>query len=501
MVLTLGNVLRHPLIVAARPELLSGRDQMTSPVRWVHSADLYDIAPLLRGREVLLTNGVGLIGLDESHHRHYVRSLHTRGITALFFEIGRTFETLPDAIRLEAIELNFPLVVLEPVLRFTEVAEVLNSLVIDASVSRLKYADEISQLLSERLARGGSLEELVQLVGQYTGGSVELRDGSGKLAALSGAASSGPTMLRSTPVLVESTVWGRLTLETPAADDLLIDAVLDRAPGVIGLCLLRDQPGVTADLRIRQDLLEQLVSGQMDPATLAGRLSACGLPTSEHDYVCVVAESTAERTALSVLHELGRTHMNILVGALEGGAVACAVIVTRHRAGSSVLTMDLRDKLRRYASGGWVARAAVGKTEADLADLPRSMSETRRALTFASADHEKTRVILTQNVALRRFIDHLSDLPELRRFVDEQLGPLIASDARFGGQLTQTLDVVIHARTKTDAALQLNIRRQSLYYRLDRISELLDVDLGDPDQLAAFSMALAGRQALQNGHR
>jgi len=38
---------------------------------------------------------------------------------------------------------------LQPVLRFTEVAEAVNSELIDRSVARLRHADEISRTLSE----------------------------------------------------------------------------------------------------------------------------------------------------------------------------------------------------------------------------------------------------------------------------------------------------------------------------------------------------------------
>ena len=66
MTLVLRQVLDHPVLQPASPVLLSGEDFVDHAVRWVHTADLYDIAPLLRGDEILLTNGVGLVGVDES---------------------------------------------------------------------------------------------------------------------------------------------------------------------------------------------------------------------------------------------------------------------------------------------------------------------------------------------------------------------------------------------------------------------------------------------------
>ena len=66
---------------------------------------------------------------------------------------------------------------------------------------------------------------------------------------------------------------------------------------------------------------------------------------------------------------------------------------------------------------------------------------------------------------------------------EEQLGALIAHDARHRSELLRTLDTYLACGTsKAATAAALGIRRQSLYDRLDRIERLLGVDLADADQ-------------------
>ena len=98
---------RGGALVRAQPSVLSGHDHLDHAVRWVHTADLYDIAPLLRGDEMLLTNGVGLINVDESARRVYVRRLAESGVAGLCFEVGRTFAEVPQEIAKKSS--NFPL--------------------------------------------------------------------------------------------------------------------------------------------------------------------------------------------------------------------------------------------------------------------------------------------------------------------------------------------------------------------------------------------------------
>ena len=155
MLVPLAEVLALPSFRAARPEVVVGSPDDVL-VRWVHSADLLDIASLLRGGEVLLTNGVGLVGVDQSARRHYVRSLAETGVAALLFEVGRAFAKVPEEMVDEATGAGLTIVEMQPVLRFTEVAEAVNSELIDRSVIRLRHADETSRALSVALARGAS---------------------------------------------------------------------------------------------------------------------------------------------------------------------------------------------------------------------------------------------------------------------------------------------------------------------------------------------------------
>jgi purine catabolism regulator len=69
----------------------------------------------------------------------------------------------------EARDVGLPVVELQPALRFTEVAEAVNSELIDRSVARLRHADEVSRTLSEALARGASLSELIEQIGSTFG--------------------------------------------------------------------------------------------------------------------------------------------------------------------------------------------------------------------------------------------------------------------------------------------------------------------------------------------
>ena len=494
MTLTVGDVLSHPLLRSANPLVLSGQESLDHAVRWVHSTDLYDIAGLLRGDEVLLTNGVGLIGIDEAGRRLYIRRLAERGVAALFFEVGRTFERVPPEMVDEARPLGFPVVELEPRLRFTEVAEAVNSELIDRSVARLRYADETSRALSEALARGATLHELVDRVAAMLGTSARLSDYAGRVMVTSGSGEGNRGPSSEVPVVIDGTAWGRLSVDPSGAPELLCAAVLERAPTVLGLCLMREQTGIAGTLRAQQLVLDQLVANRAgDHGALESRLRAAGLATSEQRYACVAVDpQRVESVAIvadALMQQLGHGIFGLVDGLLCG-VLAMPAGEPPIDVGAAVLQAvgAVRRPRNRLC-------ATVSRLVDEIDTLPRAMSEARETLRLGQDLGVAGPTLGVQALALERLLVRHGDADALRQFVDDQIGALERNDAAKGGQLVRTLEVLIGCGgSKSDAAQLLHIRRQSLYYRLDQIARLLDVDLDEPGRLTTFAVALAARR-------
>lgn len=500
MSLTVRDVLAHPSLQSARPAVLSGHDSLEHPVRWVHSTDLYDIAGLLRGDEVLLTNGVGLLDVGDAGRRLYIRRLAERGVAGLFFEVGRTFEQVPPEMVEEALPLGFPVVELAPTLRFTEVAEAVNSELIDRSVSRLRYADETSRALSEALARGATLNELIDQVAAMLGTSARLSDyaGSVTVESMIGDSTGGPRS--EVPVMVDGTAWGRLSVDPEGVPELLCAAVLDRAPTVLGLCLMREQAGIAGTLRAQQLVLDQLVANRAsEHSMLESRLRAAGVATADQRYVCVAIDPQRVESVASVADALMRQVGHGIFGLVDG--LLCGVLAMP----AGVPSTDVLHAVREFARVARIPRnhlcATVSRTVDEIGMLPRAMVEARETLRLGQGLGEAGPVIGAQALVLERLLAHHGDADAMRQFVDDQIGALERSDEAKGSELVRTLQVLIAcAGSKAEAAKRLHIRRQSLYYRLDQVARLLETDLDEPGQLTTLAVAIAARR-LQNMSR
>lgn len=496
MSLSLREVLGHPLVQAGEPVVRSGPENLDNIVRWVHTADLVDIAALLRGGEVLLTNGVGLMSIDQPARRAYVRSLAEIGVAGLLFEVGRSFERIPEEMVDEACAAGLTIVELQPALRFTEVAEAINSELIDRSVVRLRHADETSRALSVALARGASLGELIGQVAATLGTWAELRDQTGHVVAEAGNRRRDDESHADAPVLVDGTAWGRLSIGTAGTPASLTEAVLDRAPTVFGLCLIREHRDISASLRAQQVLLEQLVGKRRAPrAQLEARLSAAGIAVADHEYVCLVVDPHRILGATQFLDNAIRLCGHGVFGVVKG--LLCAVVARPTDSGRATLG----DALRRAAIDGLSREKrvciAVGRNVQDVTALPQAMADTYATLSLGQDLHLTEAVIGVQELALQRLLSEITDRDALRNFVSEQIGVIEDWDRARDGQLVHTLEVLTaSAGSKMDAARRLHIRRQSLYYRLEQIERLTGANLDDPKQLLPVTVALTVRRML-----
>ena len=102
-------------------KLATGEEHAEVNVRWVHSTELLDPTPWLRGGELLLTTGLQLSGAKLQ--REFVERLAEREIAGLGFGTGFVHKKVPAAVLNTARKLGFPLFEVPYELPFIAVTE------------------------------------------------------------------------------------------------------------------------------------------------------------------------------------------------------------------------------------------------------------------------------------------------------------------------------------------------------------------------------------------
>jgi purine catabolism regulator len=91
----------------------------------------------------------------------------------------------------------------------------------------------------------------------------------------------------------------------------------------------------------------------------------------------------------------------------------------------------------------------------------------------------------------------LRDTEEAQVVVDRVLGPLLAYDSARSSDMVRTLDAYLMCdRSWVKTATKLDVHRQTVVYRMQRIEELTGRRITDSAAIAEFWLALRARELL-----
>lgn len=318
------------------------------------------------------------------------------------------------------------------------------------------------------------------------------------------------------PVRLRGEEWGRLhvlQLESPL--DELDRLALDRAGDAVGLALLSMHHGSAMVEAARSELVADVWRGRWhsgsEVVARAATLDA-RLPGTKLAALVVEVDDGSDTSAASIpwarqqaLHDvLEACEAAITAVGAEGlsavvGDICMAIIGTDERLPSRELVEELGGELVAALAEqmpGW--RVAVGLSRpAAPPDLRRALDEARQGASHGIRVERRSGTYHVDDLALRQLLSRLGEGPELARFVEVELGPLLTQTAAHA-ELLRTLRTYLECgRHKTRTAAALHVERRTLYHRMDRLAALLGADLEDTSVLLRLEVALQGWDVLR----
>ncbi|MGW4293661.1 PucR family transcriptional regulator ligand-binding domain-containing protein, partial [Micromonospora chersina] len=250
---TVREVLALVPVRHGAPRLVAGDAGLDRPVRWVHVAEVPDIATLLGGGELVLTTGIGLPA-DDAGLRAFIGDLADVGVSGLVVELGRRYVSgVPRVMAAAAERRGLPLVELRRATPFVRITEAVHALIVDAQLTELRATEEIHQRFTELSVEGAEPAEVVRQAAELAGCPVVLENLSRQVLAYDPAGESAELLLDGweqhsrrirpagrtaydpdsgwlvTTVGARGQDWGRLLLRWPAGGELTTGGP-DRTP-------------------------------------------------------------------------------------------------------------------------------------------------------------------------------------------------------------------------------------------------------------------------------
>jgi PucR family transcriptional regulator, purine catabolism regulatory protein len=531
---TVRTVLDLPVVRRAVPEVVSGGAELDRPVRWVHSGEVPHIAKMLKGGELLLTTGMG-IGRTEHDQRQFIAELTERGCAALAIELGTALGGIPRPLATQAERRGLPLIAFHHEVRFVEITEAVHREIVSQQLELMRRGEELHHRFTGLMLDGAGIPEVLSALADAIANPVVLhKPGQGVLYHATHEAENGEVLaawdrfasgLDGAPATIEQPVpaggeeeWGRLValaVDTPIDEHDRV--ATERAVGLIALALLRDREEETVASRERGNFLAELMESDMDEADVRTRAAAIGFGRDESHMLPIVVtrsptlamrtseESSWARTWRDVQRELVMRRVTVIAGTREHERqllLVFALQTSEARSDVADRTASLvRQATKRHLGQDLAALVCVGSVAASW----RAVGDELRGAVDAIPSVANSDARLWHDVTrpdLDRVLFALRDRPELERFTEARLAPLIDSNRPGTTKLLETIATYCeHGGRKAETARALHIERQSLYHRLGRIEELLGADLSDGETLLGLHLALRARRYLPRSAR
>jgi purine catabolism regulator len=541
---SVSEVLR--LALPTGTEVVAGAAGLHNTVTW---ARLLRARPTSLGRiehgEVWLLPAAALqlVG-DPRAVARLIHDMAEAGVVAFV-----TPETLGKDAYVEAETANTPILRVPPETSLAEVEKAITSVMVDRDRAIAQRVQEIYDRLLATLVEDRGLELISNIVAEVTGKAVYLLDehfqptlqtGGDERAAEAVAdvrrrhwegllgnvaerlivvrsLTGDPVAVALRPLTLRGAVEGYLALLGPADDFVDYDhQVADRAASVLAIELAKQSAVVEARLRLQGDFLTDLLETPTPPEeSLLERARRLGYDLTRPHLVFVLRPRDNE----SVNGTLSRGQQRFVDAARRRLVLADVTTLLRERDNTVQVLMPCPPDVEPSdadAALGWVERlrfsleeslapdglavvAGVGRTPGPETTAYAAMREAARAADIAaSMAADSPAALHFARLGALRLIFHLADNPELRAFQRDVLGPLENSDAARRSEFVRTLDAFLRAGgNHMRAARDLNVHRNTLIYRLERIQELLGgANLEDPENRLNLQLALKIRAAL-----
>lgn len=518
--LTVRQVLEMPVLRSAGPAVAAGSTGLDRSVRWVHSTELADIAPLLRGGDLVLSTGLALPD-DATGAAEFASSLDSSQAAGLVIELGRRWHQLPETLVEAFDERGMPLIALHREVRFAAVAQVIGERIVDDQLRELRESEHVHETFTSLSVAEAGPDEVLETVQRLSGRPVVLENDQHRVMAYRAGQDDVTDFLdgwqaRSRHVTTSARTgwdpdqgwlvtrlgrrergWGRLVIQSPDRPTQRMITIAERAAAALAMHRLHDHQRLSAIRRTHHELVVGLLNDSSDPEVLR-RCALVGFPTDRRHFtgltLRLAAPVGAERgSAAGGADEVIATVVHA-AEALRTPALVCLIesdirIVLSTPPGSP--SAVLADKLCAAVFRRHPVVAGAGRTVERSADIDRTLREAQQVTNALSETVPSDKVHRLEDLHLRGLLALLGDDDRLRLFAERELEPLRVHDDKHRTQLVDAVQALLqHPVSKSDAAASLHLSRPVFYDRIAKASRILGADLDDADVRVSLQVAL-----------
>lgn len=319
------------------------------------------------------------------------------------------------------------------------------------------------------------------------------------------------------PIIIQNDVYGYISIYRKGAKfgDAEKD-FLERAAVICAVKMLNERTAIQTEERMKSDLLEELFKGDTDPANITKRFSYFGYNINQPLYVLIIefpnnnpfadSEITGntkyKNNSKAVMDFFNReeTHYNTSFVKLEKLNKAAILIPTEYLQKKKTTIKQFAQRCYELVQTNNHENSpvyiGVSKLCTDAGQYSKRFKEAKKAIEVAKAKNR----LMNENANEVVHADELGHImilldarkpEELLEYAHEFLHDLKAYDEKNSSELVRTLYYYIENECNLHkTAREMNVSISGMRYRIQRIQELMNMDLSKASSKFEIQLSL-----------
>lgn len=515
--ITIKDILQSPHFNGAK--VVAGSSGLDRPVTWVHILEgRKDVGRFVDGQDLILSNGVGFENKQESIS--FLKELIERNVSGLCIELVEHVVELPEEIIKIANDHKFPLIVFKKIVRFIDITRDFHTMIITKNTEALSFVEKFSQQLNSILLSAHDLEDILRNLHHFLNLNVAYIPNQEQAIFVPNLSpidqqktldlfnsESLSNNFASSPVTVLDQVWGKLYIFTSHHElretEILI---LEKCTHAISQDFLRELYIKEKRTHEENKWIDDWINNKLTENEIVHHINNLTPPLAPSGYVVCLINFAGAYSHKKPLREL-MVHLTYLarsffeqqgfylLNSFEGNQIKYVLLDKNPRETWKERINIVIEQVKKIISSKAIVAHKVkivfgiGKRTDQSNELPKSFQNALEAVTIQKRLNIEQP--LYELLHIYRIISLVEKHSNLKEFALEYLEPIIEYDAKNHTDLLRTLKVYYECNgSKQETAKRLFIVRQTMYFRIQKLEELLGEDFMSPEKRKAVEFAL-----------
>ncbi|WP_262173778.1 helix-turn-helix domain-containing protein [Saccharococcus sp. Marseille-Q5394] len=276
------------------------------------------------------------------------------------------------------------------------------------------------------------------------------------------------------------------------AFDRLSVVAIEQAKNVLALQINQEKTSIEVENRLRQDYLHDLISGLETEENLIRRARYLNISFEKTYAILVMSPIEGEEDHTASLNRVLEKFSYLIdkellpLSMIQGQKI---ILVTPEKNIRTVAKFALNYVEDKHPDLQF--RIGISNAIVQVKDYLKGFNEAKKAAEFAHSFQFKTPIVHFKELGIIGLLFNTENTEYMKEFMDRYLGKIIKYENQNKSELLKTLEVFLDNESAIQvSAEKLHIHYNTLRYRLNRIEEILEIDLAHTQNRLNLQIAI-----------